>query len=1078
MKTIPAKGIRYITAATLAAVLIAFSSGCTRAARAARYVKQADDYYRAGDYERAQIECRNALQKDPTNGAALTRMGAIFFDQGKLGAAFAATRRAVEFQPDNLEARLLLARLKSAAGMAAEARKELRAVLAKNPADPVAIVLLAEIASQPDDIAESRKVLENLPAAAASKPALLVARGVLDVRERRSSEAEQEFKEAQTLDPKFAAASSALGFLYWKSNDLPNAEKAFAAAAAASPARSPQRLQHAQFLLRTDRPEESRQMLEAMTRNTPDFLPPFVVLAELAMSERRYADCVSLLDKVLARDRFHVEALALSARARLETGEIDAALASLERAVKVNPQAAQLHYQLGLTYLAKGDAEKATASLTQAAKVAPGIPVATLALAELNLRRGEAALAITALKQLTEQHPAILEGWTLLAKAYHGQGKLDDALKTYRYIEKSTPPSASTSFFIGLVLEQQKNIAEARQQFEKSAQLRPNYLLPVEQLVNLDLAAKQYPSARQRVADYVARNPAESGARMLQARVDLASGDLPQAETALRKAIELQPNAVDAYLVLAQILGAGKQSAQAAATLQTAVERNPQDIRPILELAMFHRRQDDFARAREYYEKALALDPNSGAALNNLAYLYTAKFDNLDKALELAQRARDLFPHQPHIADTLGWVLYLKGQYARAVTFFEDSAAKLPQNAEVAYHLGMAHYMMGEETAARTSLERSLKAGDSFADAEEARRCLAILNIDPKAISESSRALLQSAITTRKNDPIALCRMAGLFEADGQVEKAVTAYEGALKANPSNVSAALSLVRLYQARNENAKALELAKAIRKQAPADGQVARALGRVAYDLGDYPWSASLLEEARRKNPEDAEVQFEYAEAAYSIGQVSIAGNALRDALEIKPLFTRAAQARRHLELIALADDADAAKAAAKIVEDALKSDPRDLPSLMARGVILEKNSDVAAAKQNYEKILSRFQDFSPAQKRLAILYAAQAGNEEKAAEMATKARKAFPTDPELAKAFGITLFRQGNYARAITLLQESSRSRTSDAELLYYLGMTQHQLKDKNASERALKRSLELGLGDQLAAEAGRVLAANH
>jgi hypothetical protein len=43
-------------------------------------------------------------------------------------------------------------------------------------------------------------------------------------------------------------------------------------------------------------------------------------------------------------------------------------------------------------------------------------------------------------------------------------------------------------------------------------------------------------------------------------------------------------------------------------------------------------------------------------------------------------------------------------------------------------------------------------------------------------------------------------------------------------------------------------------------------------------------------------------------------------------------------------------------------------------------------------------------------------------------------------------------------------------------MYYLGMSQHQLKDAPASTRSLKRAIELGLSGEFAAKAQQLVAA--
>ena len=57
----------------------------------------------------------------------------------------------------------------------------------------------------------------------------------------------------------------------------------------------------------------------------------------------------------------------------------------------------------------------------------------------------------------------------------------------------------------------------------------------------------------------------------------------------------------------------------------------------------------DFAKARDSYEKALAVDPNFIPALNNLAYIYSEKLSNLDRAAELARKAHELYPSEPSV---------------------------------------------------------------------------------------------------------------------------------------------------------------------------------------------------------------------------------------------------------------------------------------------------------------------------------------------------------------------------------------------------------------------------------------------
>ena len=327
----------------------------------------------------------------------------------------------------------------------------------------------------------------------------------------------------------------------------------------------------------------------------------------------------------------------------------------------------------------------------------------------------------------------------------------------------------------------------------------------------------------------------------------------------------------------------------------------------------------------------------------------------------------------------------------------------------------------------------------------------------------------------QKDDPIALARLAAIHEREGNADKAMAIYDAALKANSSNTSAALNIIRIYRARNETAKALELAKATRKLAPADGRVAHVLGRLAFESGDHFWSVGVLQEAARRQEVNPDVLYDLAEANYSVGQIEAAENGFKEALAAaKESFPRAAKAREYLELINIAQNPADRKAETGKVEKALLADKTNVAAIFAKATLDEQKGDIQAAKQRYNETLSRYPDFTPAKRQLTLIYAKHPDDDKKALELAGKARDAYPNDPDVAKAFGMLLFRQANYTRAATLFRESARTRETDAELMYYLGMSQHHLEDQAGSKRSLERALELNLTGKLAEEARRAL----
>ena len=213
------------------------------------------------------------------------------------------------------------------------------------------------------------------------------------------------------------------------------------------------------------------------------------------------------------------------------------------------------------------------------------------------------------------------------------------------------------------------------------------------------------------------------------------------------------------------------------------------------------------------------------------------------------------------------------------------------------------------------------------------------------------------------------------------------------------------------------------------------------------------------------------FDFARAAYATGQVRDAEAAARNALQTAPAFSRADEARRFLSMTATNPSPAGSQA-----QEILKSEPDYVPALMVMAAINEQKNDVGAAKQIYKKVLGRYPNFAPAQRRLAILCAEDAEKDSQAYDYATKARAAYPDDPAVAKALGIILYQQADYVKAERILKESADKLTGDSEILYYLGMTQYRLKKLLECKKTLQHALTFNnLPAKFAQETKRVLA---
>ena len=396
---------------------------------------------------------------------------------------------------------------------------------------------------------------------------------------------------------------------------------------------------------------------------------------------------------------------------------------------------------------------------------------------------------------LTKERPQIAQAQYLLATAYLAQQKRDQALAVYRQMTELFPKDPQPSLLMGLILLGQGQQQEARNAFEKSVDISPDYLPAIEKLVDLDIAQKQYAAAMDRVQRLIDKDPKLAQPLGLRAKIYLAQRDFTHAEADLLKAIDLDPKLEPAYELLAQLYVASNRQEEAIAKLNAFVEKN-KAVPALMQLAMINERQKHFDAARDAYEKVLSVAPNFPLALNNLAVLYSERLGQLDKAYDLAKRAKEAV-NEPHIADTLGWILFKKGDYSNALPLLQEAAGKLPDLPEIQFHVGMAHYMVGEEGPARAALQKAVDAPADFPGKDEARQRLTLLAIPIGTANAAVRSELENylrATPERSRSACATCRpsTAGRsHRSGGQDVRKSDRRQSALCACPASTRAAV-----------------------------------------------------------------------------------------------------------------------------------------------------------------------------------------------------------------------------------------------------------------------------------------------
>jgi tetratricopeptide (TPR) repeat protein len=704
-------------------------AGCARSpeAKKVRHLGRADQYFAREDFREAVIEYQNVLRIEAGNRHAIQRLGLAHYQLGSLAQAFPYLLKSRELDADNIRVRIKLGTIYLLGRRLEEARKEAAFILDKDAKNVEGLSLLAAAARTPGEVDTAILRLEGVRAASGDQAKLHLVLGGLYVRKQDLAAAEHAYKEAVTREPKSVEAHLALGNLYMAKRDVAQAEREFKAAADLAPVNSPASLRLADFYFRASRADEGKRVLSEITQKAPDYLPAWQRLAEIEFTQGKYEDTAKALQVILERNPSDLDGLLLQGRMKLAKGEPADAIQDFQRVLKLEPRLAVAHYQLALAHLRAGNTQQARAELNEAAGMDPNSMEAALLGAELDIRMGAIAPAIEALERITANRPREVNAHILLGLAYLSKREPVKATEVYRKIVALAPKDPRGPHLVGLGLLAQGKRAEAQREFEASLALAPAYVDPLAQLVSVAFDEKKADLALARVQRQITLVPNSGELQFLLGEIHRVRGDPMRAETAYLKALELQPRLVGPYLQLGEVYAQKGDDDQALAKLEGALRLNPQNLPALMLSGVIYYRRGDVSKAEEVYEKALAVNPRFAPAANNLAYLLSARGRDKEKALQWAQKAKEVAPDDPHISDTLGWILYNRGVYQRAFTLLKESAAKLPESPEVQYHFGMASLKAGDKETAKKSLATAAASPANFVGKEEAKKALAQL---------------------------------------------------------------------------------------------------------------------------------------------------------------------------------------------------------------------------------------------------------------------------------------------------------------------------------------------------------------
>ncbi len=301
--------------------------------------------------------------------------------------------------------------------------------------------------------------------------------------------------------------------------------------------------------------------------------------------------------QILGAEPLHHASLHLLGGILFESGEVEAAILSIRRAIEVKPDEAPYHFSLARALQACGRPSEAIAAYQQAISLAP-----TLAEAHANL-----------------------------ANAMRAAGDLEAAIAAAREAIRLAPDLAEAHLNLGAALKEQGALEEALSSFGQAFALAPGLATALSNLGDTLRCLGQLDAALAACRQAVALNAHDAEAQNNLGVALTEKSLIKEARAAFETALALAPAFAEAHNNLGHVLDIQGELDSAIAHFREAVRLKPRCAEAHANLASGAVRQSgDIEAAAAGYRAAIALQPNLAEAHANLAMLYLSKGNFLD----------------------------------------------------------------------------------------------------------------------------------------------------------------------------------------------------------------------------------------------------------------------------------------------------------------------------------------------------------------------------------------------------------------------------------------------------------------
>ena len=684
----------------------------------------------AGQIDKALEKSDLLMTINNEEASVVSLRAAIMLKLGDTAAAIKLAKKVLASDSHNLDALLVLATERLAAGDAKKALGYIERGLVKNDKN-VSFLLIKikalEILSKVDLAADVFiRLVNDYPKVVTFKNLL----GQFYLKHSRKDDAEKIYRIIVEDNPKNLKAKINLVRFLNRFQGKDAGLKQLQAYSEQNPENDELKFAIVQFHVEHKEITQARQQLEKIVgdkEGSERGLKAKGMIASLFLSQGDKKSAEKLINEILVNDKQNQVGLILKAGLDVDSQKYDEAISALRIVLRDEPDSSRALFFLAKAYNLSGSPELADEQYFKLFKTSKYNANYGITYAQFLLKRKQHKRAEKIIQDALSVSPNNLQLLKLLAQTHLLLGDWVSAQEVADTIKHYGDKDNLATYISNAIMVGKKDYSESITLLKKTYQSTPESIQPIVALVRTYMLSGKSQQAGEFLDAVISASPKNTSARILRGQIYASQGKKEEAINTYREAIIKDPQNVMSYYHLAVIYMSEKQYEYASEVLNKGLSISPKSFPIRITLASLYETMGQSEKAIKEYEGLLKIRPDAEVVSNNLASLLTEnRVDkaSLKRAYDLSKRFK--YSEVAQFKDTFGWSSYHVGKYTDAKLLLESAIKMLPSTPEFHYHLGMNYLAIKNKVKARKELEKALKYAENktFVKADEVRTIL------------------------------------------------------------------------------------------------------------------------------------------------------------------------------------------------------------------------------------------------------------------------------------------------------------------------------------------------------------------